>query len=70
MVEIIAHPQNLGNKVEGIKLQPGDVIQKGDIYSCSSGSWNQAEALAGHQLKGILLVTWVRPLVQEKVKTA
>lgn len=61
MAEKIAHPENKRNIIVGQRLNPGDEIKVGDVYSASNGVWRGAPLDAVGGTVPNESIVWVRP---------
>ncbi len=62
----IKHPHG-GEDIQGTRLSPNTVIEKGDLFSASSGLWEQGGVHVGGKVPASKYVVWVRPATQAAV---
>lgn len=55
------HPKNGIISMDGYLLQPGDTIQKGDVFDSQSGFWEESSVLIGMPVVEGARHTWIRP---------
>lgn len=57
--ELQRHPQVPGRVVRGVRLEVGEILQQGDLYSSTTGRWTETP------VHGVPVVdndvVWVRP---------
>ncbi len=59
------HPRNPDAKVYGIRLVAGDILQEGDVYDSTKGSWESGQ-FAGMTLQDGATAVWVRPVLDTR----
>lgn len=59
-MQTIKHSRG-GPDIEGVRLAPNTVIEKGDLFSASSGLWEQGGVHVGGRVPAGDHVIWVRP---------
>jgi hypothetical protein len=53
------HPVS-GETANGYALEPGDVLQKGDLYDSTTGKWSECPC-PGHTIGNNDGLIWIRP---------
>jgi hypothetical protein len=58
-MQSVVHPKS-GERVQGIRLSPGMMIAKGDLYDSTDGKWRENENIAGLTIQPGCSTIWVR----------
>ena len=61
MVKIHEHPESR-EIVTGIRLKPGEKIQRGDVYNSTTGYWRTNSSVIGDTVPNGGHIIWIRPI--------